>query len=290
MASTLAEALARARHALRAAGVSEADLDARLLVEHATGTTRLDAIARPDLPVAPAVLSALEAAVARRVAGEPVYRIIGRRTFYGLDLMLGPQTLEPRPDTETLVEAVVPAITAFVERRGECRILDLGTGTGAIALAVLSAVPGAEAVGADLSSEALAVAAANADALGLGDRFSTVRSDWFAAIDGRYGAILSNPPYISSDVMDKLAPEVRLHDPRLALDGGHDGLDAYRMIAADVGRFLVKDGIVGVEIGYDQKDQVSAIFAEAGYVLVNARRDLGGNDRALVFALSTGTP
>ncbi|MCC0031275.1 MAG: peptide chain release factor N(5)-glutamine methyltransferase, partial [Brucellaceae bacterium] len=163
-------------------------------------------------------------------------------------------------------------------------ILDLGTGTGAIALAVLANVAEAQATGTDISAQALETARANAERAGLSDRFTVLRSDWFDAVGGRFDIIVSNPPYIASAEIEALAADVRLHDPRRALDGGADGLDAYRCIARDAKRFLTEKGHVALETGYDQKQAVSALFTKAGYQVVQTVRDLGGNDRVIVFA------
>lgn len=272
-----------ARERLAAAGIADPALDSRLIVEHFSATTRTQAIANPGQMVDTAALSAIGSALRRRVAGEPVHRILGYREFYGLRLSLSPQTLEPRPDTETLVDAILPFARATAARLGECRILDLGTGTGAIALALLSAVPAATATGVDISLEALATAAENARDLGFGGRFKALYSNWFEKVSGRYHVIASNPPYIPEQEIGNLQDEVRDFDPHRALDGGVDGLDPYRVIAAQAERFLEGQGKVAVEIGHTQKSEVSALFAAAGYVLNAAHRDLGDNDRVLVF-------
>jgi release factor glutamine methyltransferase len=264
-------------------GIPDAALDARLLVEHFSGTTRTQAIAEPDRPVEAEALSAIENALARRIAGEPVHRILGFRDFYGLRLSMSPETLEPRPDTETLVDAVLPFVRDIAERKGECRILDLGTGTGAIALALLDAVAAASATGADISKDALATAARNASQLGLSARFSALNSDWFAKISGRYHVIASNPPYIRSNDIEVLQAEVRDFDPLRALDGGKDGLDAYRIISKGAKAHLEAGGIVAVEIGATQRRDVTELFRGCGFIPVEAHRDLSGNDRALVF-------
>ncbi|BCG92715.1 peptide chain release factor N(5)-glutamine methyltransferase [Mesorhizobium sp. 131-2-1] len=280
---TLGPLLREARQRLAAAGVADPALDARLLVEHFSGTTRTQAIAEPAQTVPAEAIAAIDAALRRRVAGEPVHRILGFREFYGLRLWLSPETLEPRPDTETLVEAILPFAMATAERQGECRILDLGTGTGAIALALLSAVPGAVATGVDIAAGALATAKRNARDLGLADRFETLESDWFAKVSGRYHVIAANPPYISRQDIGNLQDEVRDFDPHLALDGGADGLGPYRIIAAEAAGFLEAQGRIVVEIGHTQQTEVTDIFNAAGYRLADAFRDLGGNDRVLVF-------
>ena len=282
--STLEDLLRVGREILADAGITDPALDARLLVEHFTGTTRAHALISPKRPVDAATMRQVLDALARRQAREPVHRIIGSREFYGLDLALSPATLEPRPDTETLVDTVLPIVRDIVHRRGTCRILDLGTGTGAIALALLSEVPEATADGADISAEALETACDNAEKLGLGDRFTAIQSDWFQNIVGRYGVIVSNPPYIPTDSIAGLAHDVREYDPRSALDGGSDGLDAYRRIAADAAEFLEADGRIGVEIGFDQRQAVTSLFEAHGLELSKSATDLGGNDRVLIFA------
>jgi len=280
---TLAETLRAARQRLAAAGIEDAALDARLIIEHFSATTRADAIASPGRVLDSAALQQIEAALSRRLAGEPVHRILGFREFYGLKLFLSPETLEPRADTETLVDMVLPFVRKVAAREGACRILDLGTGTGAIPLALLAQVPQAMAVAADIAPGALAAAGRNARLLGLSDRFETVESDWFAKISGRFHLIVSNPPYIKSTDIGALQREVRSFDPMLALDGGGDGLEAYRLISAGVAGHLEDGGRVAVEIGFDQKTDVTDIFDQAGFELVQAGQDLGGNDRVLVF-------
>jgi release factor glutamine methyltransferase len=281
--AALGPLLRAARQRLAAAGIADPALDSRLIVEHFSGTTRTQAIAEPEQKVGSAALSAIETGLRRRVAGEPVHRILGYREFYGLRLSLSPETLEPRPDTETLVDAILPFARATAERLGECRILDLGTGTGAIALALLGSVPEATATGVDISPDALATAAANARDLGLGARFKGLHSNWFEKVSGRYHVIASNPPYIPSREIGNLQDEVRGFDPHRALDGGADGLDPYGVIAAEAAGFLETQGRVAVEIGHTQKNDVTGIFVAAGYVLTGTLRDLGGNDRVLVF-------
>ncbi|MBZ9718755.1 peptide chain release factor N(5)-glutamine methyltransferase [Mesorhizobium sp. M7A.F.Ca.CA.001.12.2.1] len=263
--------------------VDDPTLDARLIVEHFSGTTRTQAIADPERRVGAGAVAEIDAALRRRAGGEPVHRILGYREFYGLRLALSPETLEPRPDTETLVEAILPFVKAVATQEGECCILDLGTGTGAIALALLSVVPTANATGVDLSAGALATAARNAGQLGLAGRFTALQSDWFEKVSGRYHVIVANPPYISSEDIGNLQDEVRNFDPRLALDGGADGLNPYRTIAAEAARFLEIEGRIAVEIGHTQRNEVCEIFTAAGYAPGSVFRDLGGNDRVIVF-------
>lgn len=280
---TLGAILRQVRSAFSRAGIVSADLDARLIVEYYSRTTRTDSIANPGRVLDTEIADAIEMAVARRLSGEPVHRILGFREFYGLTLELSPETLEPRPDTETLIDATLPLVRQTIENKGNCRILDLGTGTGAIALALLHEAPNAHALGVDVSLEALETANRNASNLGLENRFSTVKSSWFEKIEGSFDVIVSNPPYIRSEVIPTLEREVRDFDPIAALDGGEDGLDAYRAIAVGAARHLALDGVIAVEIGFDQAAQVEEIFAKEGWFLAQKHQDLEEYDRILVF-------
>lgn len=272
-----------AHQRLKAGGIENAALDARLIVEHFTGTERIDAIRAPETPVASDVEENIEVAIKRRLAREPVHRIIGWRGFFGLKLRLSAETLEPRPDTEVLVELVLAFLRKKAAGTSGARILDLGTGTGAIALALLAQIPEISAVGADISAMAIATAVGNANLNGVGERFEGRISNWFEDVGNGYDVILSNPPYIVSSVIETLSPEVRLFDPRRALDGGADGLDAYRIVAADSPPHLSDDGYVAVEIGHDQRDAVTDLFSHQGFRLEGVAKDLGGHDRALIF-------
>ncbi|MBS9722419.1 peptide chain release factor N(5)-glutamine methyltransferase [Tianweitania sp. BSSL-BM11] len=282
--TSASQALRMVRDALRSARIEGADFDARLLFEHVTGLSALDLVRDPHHVLTQEQLAALEAAQTRRIGGEPVHRILGYRDFHGLRFNLSPDTLEPRPDTEILVDAVAPWLRTRLTAAGSCQVLDLGTGSGAIAVSLLKEVAGLKAVATDLSAGALQTASGNARINGVADRFETVRSDWLADVTGRFDAIVSNPPYIASAVIADLSRDVRDHDPMRALDGGTDGLDAYRAIAEGAERSLAPDGIIGLEIGWDQKTLVSALFERAGYRLIDARKDYGGNDRVLIFA------
>lgn len=272
-----------ARARLAEAGIPSPDLDASLLLEYATGLTVLARITEPGRLVPTEKIERFEACIERRLAREPVHRIIGQREFYGLPLQLTSATLVPRPDTETLVDLVLPFVRDRVAQTGACTILDIGTGTGAIALALLSEVPEAFAIGTDISAEACMVAENNARLLGLGDRFTAIRSDWFGAITDRYDLIVSNPPYIRHGDIASLDADVRDHDPLAALDGGDDGLAAYRVLAADSALFLDEDGAIAVEIGHDQSHDVTNLFETAGFGKIGERSDYGGHIRALFF-------
>jgi release factor glutamine methyltransferase len=280
---SLGQMLRIARSLLAEAGVDNPALDARLLVEHFSATSRADAITSPGLLLDGQTAAAISAALERRVAGESVHRIMGFREFHGLRLRLSSETLEPRPDTESLVDAVLPFVRETAARLGSCRLLDLGTGTGAIALAILKEVPGAIATGTDVSADALATAVRNAEEVGLGPRFTAIQSDWYSATEGRYHLILSNPPYIARKEIETLQPEVRKFDPVRALDGGEDGLDCYRIIANGAGGHLEPGARISVEIGYNQRADVEQIFGQAGYGLIAVGKDLAKHPRALVF-------
>ncbi len=272
-----------ARRRFEDAGLADADQDSRILIMELLGLSHTDLVLDGDQALSPDSVALVEQAVRRRLAREPVYRILGVREFYGLDLQLSAGTLEPRSDTEVLVDAVLPYLRQRIALQGQAEIVDLGTGTGAIALALLSECPEARAVGVDISEDALATATANAGRLGLGDRFSTRAGPWFAQTPESFDIIVSNPPYIRTAVMEKLEPEVANHDPVAALDGGTDGLEAYRAIAQEAPAHLAPDGIVGLEIGFDQHQDVVQVFDETGFSLLQAHRDLAGRDRVLIF-------
>lgn len=280
---TLAGLLRETRRRLAEGLVETPDIDARVLMEGLLGADARTMIISGDHPVPKAERLRLEEAIARRLSGEPVHRILGRRSFYGLDLALSPATLEPRPDTEILVDAVLPHVQRIAAARGRCRIADMGTGTGALCLALLSVCPQATGVGVDISREALATAQENARMNGLSDRYSTIESDWFQSVAGELDVIVSNPPYIRRGDLGTLPREVREHDPMIALDGGEDGLDAYRVLARDASARLLSGGVVGVEYGEMQRADVEAIFRGRGYRVESALRDLGGRDRVSVF-------
>lgn len=282
---TLGPLIRHVRSVLEQAGKQSAALDARLLVEHFTGTSRTDAVLDPERVIPAEQVDKVLAALDRRLNGEPVHRIIGYREFYGLQLKISAETLEPRPDTESLVELALPYVRRIAEEKGSCSILDMGTGTGAIALALIHEEPRARALATDISPDALATAKSNADMNGVADRFETLRSSWYDNVDRRFDVIVSNPPYIPTDVITSLEREVRDFDPLAALDGGLDGLDAYRAIAAGAPEHLLEAGVVVVEVGYDQPDAVEAIFRARGFVLVEGADDLGGHRRSLAFKL-----
>jgi release factor glutamine methyltransferase len=284
-----ARTLDAARRALAekfaAAGLDSPQLDARILVGHALGLDHAALLAAAERVLSADEDSAIAVLVERRLAHEPVARIVGTKEFWSLDLRIDDATLVPRPETETVVEAALAAI----DRRGArararaLRIVDLGTGSGAILLALLSELKNAHGIGSDINPRALAVARDNAVRLGQSN-VAFVACDLAAALRGPFDLIVANPPYIASSDIATLAPEVRLFDPRLALDGGADGLNFYRAIAAAAAELLTPDGAVVVEIGAGQAEPVATIFAAAGLVPSPPRPDLHGVPRALIAA------
>ena len=266
-----------AARALSAAGIADARREARLILGHAAGRPG-DVVFPRDVELDEAGRMRFDAAVARRAAREPLSRILGTREFWSLPFRLGPATLDPRPDTETLVEAV---LARLADRGRPWRILDLGTGSGCIALALLSERPQAAAVAVDRSEAAVRLARDNAGALGLDGRFLPVVGDWDTALAGDFDVVVSNPPYIPSGAIAGLEPEVARHDPPAALDGGADGLAAYRRIVPRLRRLLRPGGLAGLEIGADQAEPVAALLTAAGWAPVVVR-DLAGHDRCLL--------
>jgi release factor glutamine methyltransferase len=283
---TVAEARRALADAFRNAGIESADIDARLLVGHVLGLSHVDLAIEAGSPVSNGAAEGIDMLAARRLAREPIARIVGFKEFWGLSLNLNDATLVPRPETETVVET---ALDMIGPRDGAFRIADLGTGSGAILLALLGELPNATGIGTDISDEALAAARDNAGGLGLTSRAEFVLSDFGAALTGRFDLIVSNPPYIPSGDIATLAPEVR-RDPRRALDGGVDGLDAYRTIAGQAAGLLNPGGTLVVELGIGQQPAVTALFHAAGLAPQPARFDLAGIPRALPAHVATMTP
>jgi release factor glutamine methyltransferase len=271
--------LKAAQRDLEAAEIETAALDARLLLQAAAGLEHGDIIADPNRLLGTAERTRFADMVSRRLAHEPVSRILGEREFFGRRFKVTPATLDPRPDTENLVEEAL----ALLAPDKPLRVLDLGTGTGAIIISILAERPRAVGLGTDVSAAALAVAQSNAERHAVLSRLKFVRGNWFEGISGPFDLIVSNPPYIPAADIAGLAPEVRVHDPRPALCGGADGLDAYRQIAAGARCHLAADGRVAVEIGAGQEKDVEALFSKAGMKISGQRRDLAGRLRVLTF-------
>lgn len=255
-------------------------LDARLLVAEAIGIDATGLALHDDQPVDEAAEARAIAFVERRLAGEPVARIIARQAFWGLELEIGPDTLVPRPDTETLVEAALGFIDSDGRRDEALALLDIGTGSGAILLALLSELPKAEGIATDRVANALTIARGNARRLGLAKRAGFVAGNWAEAVGGPFDLVLANPPYIESETIAGLQIEVRNHDPHVALDGGADGLDAYRAILADLDRLMARRGRGFLEVGFDQGKKVADLAEEHGFS-TRFHRDLGGIDRVI---------
>jgi release factor glutamine methyltransferase len=266
-----------------AAGIDSAALDARLLAGAVLHLDLTGLIAQGPHQLTMDDAARLEAFAQRRLAGEPVARILGTKEFWGLPLKLSADTLVPRPDTETVVEAVLEILRAEGRTQTPLRIADLGTGSGAILLALLTELPDALGIGTDLSAVALDTAKANARDLGLASRADFIVSDYAVGLSDPFDVIVSNPPYIRSNEIAALAPEVRGHDPHLALDGGHDGLEAYRRIAPQAAMLLSPRGLLVLEVGQDQDDDVARLVTAAGLTVTGpARTDLAGTGRAVV--------
>jgi release factor glutamine methyltransferase len=281
MSLNLLQAWQEAKKRLEAAGLSGPVIDARLLVEAAADATRADIVGDPYRALTPDQEARLAAYLARREHREPVSHILGRKGFWKIMLSVTPDVLTPRPDTETVVEWV---LRDFPEHAA-WSVLDLGVGSGAILLSILAERPAARGLGVDVSEEALAVARDNAASLGLAGRMALLRGDWTEGLgEDSFDLVVSNPPYIASDVLETLEPEVRDHEPRLALEGGPDGLMHYRRLAPEILRVLKPGGRFAVEIGYDQKEAVEALFREAGALGVQTLRDLGDRDRVVAGA------
>ncbi|WP_370541333.1 peptide chain release factor N(5)-glutamine methyltransferase [Bartonella sp. W8122] len=282
--ASLSDVLKKTRKLFRDKKLENADLDARLLVEFVTSTTRTDEILNPDLQVSDEALQRLDKAIFERLNGKPVYRIIGKREFYGIEFQLSADTLEPRDDTEALVDLALPEIQAIIGQCGKARIVDMGTGTGAIAIALLANVDGLKATAVDISDNALETASLNAKNAGVADRFTPLNSDWFFSLSGKFDMIISNPPYIRESQICSLATEVKKYDPLRALSGGEDGLQFYRKLATEGRPFLKPHGLIAVEIGKGQEEDVIALFSEGGFKLKETRKDLNGIWRALLFS------
>jgi release factor glutamine methyltransferase len=278
MLETINERLLAARKLLVEADIEPAALDARLLMQAASGLSHEDIVAAPDAELPPDVALRFSAFMARRLAEEPVSRILGSREFYGRPFLVSPAVLDPRGDTEALIELVLQ-----LGKNTQGRLLDIGTGSGAIAVTLLAEMAGFTGVAVDISLDALHVARKNALANGVSGRLQFHNGSWFDGIAEKFDLIVSNPPYIPHGAIAGLGAEVKNYDPHLALDGGADGLYAYRALAAGAAARLQEKGSIVVEIGAGQSADVSAIFAAHGLGLSRQRSDLGGHVRAMAF-------
>lgn len=272
------EAFETGKGTLAAAGIEEAELDARLLLEEICGTDRNTLLVHGDRNVTEEELAQYKEMLEKRSAHIPLQQIIGRQSFMGLDFYVDENVLIPRQDTELLVEE------ALQELHDGMRILDMCTGSGCILLSLLKYSNDCEGIGADISEKALKVAERNRVQLGL-ENAAFIRSDLFEAVEGKFDLLVSNPPYICSDVIDTLMPEVREHEPRQALDGSADGLYFYRRILADCRAYLKPGGMLLFEIGYDQGEAVKRLMEENGFLEVEVKKDYGGLDRVVLGTL-----
>jgi release factor glutamine methyltransferase len=279
--ASVADAVRLLAQALRLAGVEEPEVDARALVGAALHLDRSKLFSQSDRILESREVTVISSLAARRLKREPVSRILGRKEFWSLPFSVTPDVLVPRPETETVVEAALDATGPGNLKTEKLRILDIGTGSGALLLALLSELPNAVGLGTDISVAALQVARANAERNGLLARCNFVACDIAAGVQGPFDLVVSNPPYVARGEIATLAPEVRVYDPAAALDGGHDGLDGYRAIAGVARGLLAPAGRLIVELGAGQEPAVRALFTNAGLNVTAARKDLAGIPRAL---------
>jgi release factor glutamine methyltransferase len=277
---TLGDLLTDGAVRLAKAGIDGAAREVRLLLQAAAGIPIATQIAFPERTIEIAAAARFDVLLERRARREPMAHILGQREFWSLAFKVTADTLDPRPDSETLVQAVLDQLP---DRSAALRLIDFGTGTGCLLLALLHELPNATGAGVDVSAAALAVATENANALGLAQRTSFHRSDWDDGLDSGFDIVLSNPPYIPSEDIAGLQPEIASYEPRLALDGGPDGLDAYRRLGPATARLLVPDGLAAFEIGIGQGESVRRIMAAAGLRHITTARDLAAVERSLLF-------
>ena len=276
--SLVAEAAAE----LSAAGFADARRQARRLISEALAITQSDLFGHPDRVIDAGQIRRVRTLLDRMIAGEPLTRILAKREFWGLEFTLSADTLDPRPETETIVEAV---LRRKIDRHAPLHLLDLGTGTGCLLLALLYEFPGADGIGIDIAEGAVRTAARNAVLLGLADRARFFVGNWAAAVSSRFDAVLANPPYVTSKALASLPREVARHDPCRALDGGEDGLRSYREMTEAIPRLLSPNGILVTEIGAGQADAVAAMIHEGGLVVDGIENDLAGIARCVVARL-----
>ena len=286
---TIAAARQVMTDAFRGARLETPELDARVLIGHALNLDHGGLMAGSGRILDEDAADAVGGLAARRLAREPVARIVGRKEFWGLDLRVTSETLIPRPDTETVIEMVLDLVAAAGARAHALRIADLGTGTGALLLALLAELPNALGIGTDISGPALAVARHNAARLGLAARTQFVLCDFGSALRSGFDLVVSNPPYVAIDDIAALAPEAA-SEPRVALDGGADGLAAYRAIAADARRLLAPTGHLVVELGFGQEALVTTLIKAQGLATLPARTDINGIARAIAARRAGGKP
>jgi release factor glutamine methyltransferase len=280
---TRIEALKHLGDVFRQVGIETAQRDARLLMLDASGIVHADLIRAPREAIGSDAAEKLTSHVEKRLTRVPVARILGEWEFWSLPFTLVAETLVPRPDSETVVAAALIALKDRRHASDGLRILDLGTGSGCLLISLLHELPGAIGVGVDIASGAIETARLNAERNHVDKRATFYQTNWAKGITGPFDLIVSNPPYIADPIIDTLEIEVRLHDPRLALSGGRDGLDAYRAISEAIPTLLAPGGIVALEIGSDQAETVPKIFAPLGYELEGPFADFGARPRAIIL-------
>lgn len=280
LAPSVGAAIEEATRRLAQAGVLDPRRDARLLIAHAMSAGVELLLGHPERELSDDKSQKVAALVGERETRRPMAQILGRREFWSREFTVTADTLDPRPDSEALIEA---ALAHIPERDAELAVLDFGTGTGCLLLALLSELPHAQGLGIDISMAACEVARKNARGLGLESRATFAVGEWGRGVSGNFDVIVTNPPYIPRSEIAVLEPEVAQFEPRLALDGGEDGLDAYRRLAPDIDRLLARDGIAAVEIGIGQEVAICGIFDAARLRPVWQQRDLAGKVRCLVF-------
>lgn len=276
---TLGETYQTLRSDFRREGIANPELDARLLIRHVTSFNDADFLSRPDAILTPAQKEHIRALSARRLAGETIGRITGVREFWGLEFTLSPDTLEPRPDTETLVEAALQWVRTH--KKTNLRILDLGTGTGCILISLLKECPQAHGLGIDIAPGAVQMARKNAERHGVAARCVFEQGSWAENLSGTFDLIVSNPPYIPAQAIPLLEKEVRTQDPILALDGGVDGLEAYKIILTETKNLLRLDGRIFLEIGFNQENDIARLVENGGLTRRDSYTDLGGIPRVV---------
>jgi release factor glutamine methyltransferase len=274
------EALRWAVLRLQQERIESASLDARILLEYVLGVSREQLLFSLDLPIMPEQYARLETLVEKRAKHQPIAQLIGKREFWGMNFVVSEATLDPRPDSETLIEYVLERVQ---NRADSLRILDLGTGTGCLLLSLLSELPAARGVGVDYCDNALLVARENALALGFSSRAEFINSNWCEKVEGKFDIILSNPPYIPTKIIPTLEPEVSQFEPMLALDGGEDGLACYRKIIKILPGIMAKDGFAAFELGMGQRRGIEELAMENGLEVAGARNDLSGITRCIVL-------
>lgn len=278
MTDTRRDWLQRAAASLAMAGIDSPDHDALQLLCHALGITVSDAKLHADTIIPEDSIAQLSGLLARRVGREPLAHITGTRGFWSLDLIVTPDVLDPRPDTETLIEATLNQVS---DKTAPLRVLDLGTGSGAILLALLTELPNATGLGVDLSDKALTIAKQNAAQNNLADRAQFHQGDWETGNTNNFDIIVSNPPYIPAGDIAGLQPEVRDHEPHLALTPGDDGLAPYRIILDRLAKWAAPTALIGFECGIDQANDLAKLMTDANLTDISTYKDLGGIDRAL---------